>query len=716
MEKAYVVAIVGGGPRSVYTLERLLANILHTTFSTPIQIHIYEVNGNAGAGITHSDTQPASSYLNRCTDQIGFAADESNHTVKYLLPETLRPTFQQWCELRYQQTQHPDFQLQASDVPLRSVHGLALRDLYHTYASLLNQYPNVSVITHNQEVINVRRADNTHFWVDTAIEKQSLRAQRILFITGHTPCHSFRNTDESRYWRTSVKYRKSRYIPYAYPLETNITLQNVPAGSKVGLLGMGLTAIDVCLWLTEGRGGKFERNGHGELHYKPSGKEPVRITAISPSGRIYCARAINQKTEAIHFHQGLFFTVENISLLRKYHGRKATLPNGSQPEQLDFYLDVFPLIVLEMAMLYYRTLLGQRWHDSTVPLVRPACEHFIRQNHHCGHPDIHALLNPLEQSVDEAIMQLTQLTTETDGEIAAAFYRTLTDQTIPAQQAVSALHHLRPHQIKWHHSRDPACHRFDWKGLFFAGYSASHGKKRRQQLLQILTTDIAFSKQGNMNNPLKAACDGVWRDLRTVFNAVADFGGLTSDSHKEFMQFWLSNYNRLSNGAGTESMEKIMALVRQGILHIRGGKNTKVRITANGRFQIGTTTGQDVDSLICGRLHSFHPCYQKSALYPNLLNQGLIRMWQNHSYNGATFIPGGIDMDHAFHPFNTQGKLEMQLSFIGTPAEGVRFFQNSAARPRANSEAINHADHWVRSLMAEIQQPADEIFAYENML
>ncbi len=56
-------------------------------------------------------------------------------------------------------------------------------------------------------------------------------------------------------------------------------------GSVVALQGIGLTAIDLILELTEGRGGSFEGSVGDGLRYRLSGAEPARIMPWSRSGR-----------------------------------------------------------------------------------------------------------------------------------------------------------------------------------------------------------------------------------------------------------------------------------------------------------------------------------------------------------------------------------------------------------------------------------------------
>lgn len=62
-------------------------------------------------------------------------------------------------------------------------------------------------------------------------------------------------------------------------------LEGVESGSEVALRGFGLTAIDLALELTEGRGGWFVGAPTNGLRYLASGHEPARIRPWSRSGR-----------------------------------------------------------------------------------------------------------------------------------------------------------------------------------------------------------------------------------------------------------------------------------------------------------------------------------------------------------------------------------------------------------------------------------------------
>jgi hypothetical protein len=126
----------------------------------------------------------------------------------------------------------------------------------------------------------------------------------------------------------------------ARPFPIDGTLSRLEPGKSVGVIGLGLTALDIIRGCTFGRGGKFLRE-KGRLRYVRSGNEP-HIVAWSRCGLPLMARGVNQKPidEKV---QGRFLTDETLDKLRSEKLR------ASGTAKLDFGLDVLPLLVQEMA-------------------------------------------------------------------------------------------------------------------------------------------------------------------------------------------------------------------------------------------------------------------------------------------------------------------------------------------------------------------------------
>ena len=139
------------------------------------------------------------------------------------------------------------------------------------------------------------------------------------------------------------------YFTSAYPIEP---LNEISEKKKVGIIGWGLTFIDVVLALTEGRGGQFDEQGN----YITSGKEPILLPfsrnqlPILPRGpidgkNIYQLKYINQNW-------------------------LEELKRNSNPQKIDFNKDIFPRLEQELKFAYYSTLLQTRDEHSVEQYIQ----------------------------------------------------------------------------------------------------------------------------------------------------------------------------------------------------------------------------------------------------------------------------------------------------------------------------------------------------------
>ncbi|GAA2422377.1 FAD/NAD(P)-binding protein [Streptomyces glaucus] len=663
---AHTVAVVGGGPLCTYAVAHLAAVLPDAPPAGPVRIVVLERGGRAGAGEVHSDTQPPTGYLNRVAGQIAFAPDESSDPPRKLLPAELRPTFLQWCAERYARTGHPDFLLRPDEVPRRYVHGMALREMFLGYVARLEAVPGVSVELRTAEVTAVSRTGGPgpadRFLIRSS-DGAELTADEVLFVTGHSWNRPAPGSEEERL------AAHEGYVPTPYPLAERLTERAVPAGRPVAVRGLGLTAIDVLLQLTEGRGGSFvpdERAAPHGLRYVPAGREPSVIVAVSPSGVPVSGRPVNRKVAdpARLEHTGVFFTVDAVRTLRATAG--ARMRDGRLA--LDFDLHLFPLVALEMAWVHHRTLRGDGTAGRLRAAVEPLYRDFLAGRAPWGEPGADALIAALE----------APLAGLPDGDGGRFDWRAVHDP-LPAASARTG--------------DDGA----DWA----------------RRTAEYLRRDHLDALEGNLRNAVKAACDGVWRDLRPVFAEAVDFGGLTPDSHRRFVRTHLRHYNRLSNGAGTEPMRKVLALLDAGLLDLSVGPSPAVAPAEDGQAGFTVTGGRTgvvrrVDAVVEGRVHPFDPRRDVLPLYRALLDEGLVRLWRNRgpaepdapdatgagSEDAGDFVPGALDLDDRFHPVLPGGGTEPRLTFLGAPAEGLRVFQQSAARPYCNSSVLAVAAEW----------------------
>jgi hypothetical protein len=693
-------------------MERLAAHVLAERSRHHLRLSIFERSGRFGAGEVHSDVQPFTSLMNRIVAQIALGADESNSDAAVLLPETLRMDFAQWLAGN-QNAGSEGHRLGLRDAPQRRVHGLALRAAFEHYVRLLvssgaqvDRYAaTVTDVTAGRAGYSVHADDGT-----------VVTADRILFVTGH-----------SENLPSPGGIEGSGYIRNPYPLDRRVESASIGPQSTVAIRGLGLTAIDVMLYLTEGRGGRFvpagnDSAGCARLIYVPSGKEPRRLIGFSPGGLFTTARPDNYKScFADAEHVARFFTIEAVRTLRRTCGVRCELSRGREQWQLDFTRHIFPLIVLEMAFVYYTTLFGKRFGEHVESQAQARYRAFLNGTGQDARDPIDFLLGPVTTCFEEAAASIEQIWRGNGSSaglcdpwrVLESFTHVLYGGSLPGSESRSeaeCLERLRNELSPWGHSLHVYDYRFDWRSIFdpLGRRAASTPAAWRQQALELMRRDNANAEQGNLANPVKAACDGVWRDLRGVLCEVLDFGGLLPGSHAHYLGTYHRYYNRLSNGACLPTMKKLLALVECRLVDISCGPQATVCKAPSGLgFEIqGAVTGARVtaDVLIDARVHEFDAARDAGSLYRNLLRRGLVSRFRNPAGDsGMDFLPGGLDLCDRFHPIRADGTSDPALTFLGAPAEGIRSFQTSAARPRSNSYIINVVARWADEVCQEIR-------------
>jgi hypothetical protein len=711
----FTLAIIGGGPRCVYALERLAATCAHRKRLDALNILIFEQSGQFGDGQSHSSRQSRTSLLNRIASQVSFAADETVVGATSVRPLEDRPDLYEWCRRRFEITGETDFDVRREDYPRRYVHGLALRDMFEKFVRELNALPGVGVQLSANEVIDLQ-ALSPGYQLTTAAGELFF-AHSVLLVTGHTPHASELSTRSARFAELTAR-NGIAYVPYVYPLDDRITEAAAPSKSNVACVGLGLTAIDVVMHLTEGRGGRFEKNQDGGISYIASGLEPRSILAFSDVGLFTFARPRNLKTGegTSKEHQAWFFSQSNIDALRLGIGNGRS--NTGRP-QLDFERHVLPLIKLEMACIHYATLFGPALGDYLVTVIQPSCSAFLQDP---DGSDGWETFGTIVESTVQKLVELLQKVLSREITISDA------DTICPELQPSTALHRwsavvfghtaaerlqrllsLPDAAIVWvedWHSRsclDPRLegNRFDWERTiqpvaFVDGESLSD---YQQRVLEFMRRDEIWAEQGNLDNPYKAASDGVWRDLRSVISYAIDDGGLTAESHRQFNSTYLSIHNRLANGASVEVMSRIRALIEHGVLKVER-RSVRSLFTDDDFAQFLKCTsavaeGGKLDVLLEAYVHPFDPRRESSPIYRNMLRHGICRLWRNRTNGQIDFVPGGLDLDDRHHPRDLNGLVNESITILGPASEGCRSFMLSALRPNRNHYVMRDVLTWV---------------------
>ncbi|MCL7929907.1 FAD/NAD(P)-binding protein [Halomonas llamarensis] len=245
---------------------------------------------------------------------------------------------------------------------------------------------------------------------------------------------------------------------------------------------------------------------------------------------------------------------------------------------------------------------------------------------------------------------------------------------------------------------------FTWKSIIepIPSQALKNEKAYQTWLYSFLEDDIKEAHRGNVDSPLKAACD-VLRDIRDNLRNAIDFGSLSSNSHQEFITGFLPAMNRLAVGPPLERVEEWLALAKAGYLIMTFGPNAYVTMNPEkASFVVNSSLFPEskffADTLIRARVPKSSPTIDRSIFTQKLLKQGVIRPF----FNGDIEI-GGIEVDAHLHIVSFEGKPLHNAWALGTICEGAKFYTYIVPRPCVNSTALVDAGCTVRELFAQIQ-------------
>ncbi|MEB2778629.1 FAD/NAD(P)-binding protein [Algoriphagus sp. D3-2-R+10] len=345
------IAIVGLGPKGLYGLERLLANIANSKKKYPVEIHLFNKTASFGAGDIYNPEQPSYLLMNYVNGYINMWPDQD---PKPAVP--LPKSFVGWL------LDHKD-EFPEDNANTFSSRATVGRYLSEGFEALLQAAPKeVSFVKHIGDVIDIQNEGETYTLFYRESRDRSTQEvndlHNILIATGH-PCV---NDPES--------LSQTNHVDFIYPVKQR--LERISTGSKVAIKGMGLTFIDAILALTEGRNGRFKKNEGGSLTYIKSGLEPEIIYPFSKSGLMMIPRGNTFDNPS---HKPFYFSKESLEFIEPLDGK------------YDFERELLPLIELEYRAVFY----GKKFKEKGLELLlsRDFTEvEFQIENFHKEHPDV----------------------------------------------------------------------------------------------------------------------------------------------------------------------------------------------------------------------------------------------------------------------------------------------------------------------------------------
>jgi uncharacterized NAD(P)/FAD-binding protein YdhS len=578
----------------------------------PVNIHIIEKSGNFGGGGIHSTSQPPYLLLNTIGSQITAFGDDDSQARASNARKTL-----------HGHLVDRGVRIGPNDYPSRAQHGRYLADMF-TWAE--DNKPN-GVAIHRRKALGVDIVAGTQSVYDVVLDQgASVPAHEILLLTGHAKNRVVPGSSAEQ-WADYASSRKGRsprlsYLHYVYPIDRKTAY--IEPGDTVYVIGMGLTAIDIIKTFTIGRGGRFEAG-----RYLASGREPLIILG-SRLGLPYSARAHNQKTGQ---YKGRIFIPEVVAELK------------AQKSKIDFVEDLLPLIIREMELVYYSTMLGASFGERYLGCA--------------SGPD----------------------------------RRKLIDQNVPIEKRFAWLSLENPF---WRiESQTPAGR--PW---------FSSLESYTDFVVEYLRADIAEAEAGNLTSPLKTAVDAVLRDLRDTLRMAVDLGGLTARSHRYLDRDFNRINNRIAVGPPVSSTKELLMLAQAGIVSFSGPQPKLDIDRPNGVFTLASEqvagSKRFVQHILNGRIHSVDCENDTSPLIRSLMQKRMIRTFVNEDETGRYNL-GGLDVTEDFKVINADGHVTPNICALGIPIEGKFWFNAADARPDVNSNAIGQLSRWSASVVAGLR-------------
>ncbi|MFF1906115.1 FAD/NAD(P)-binding protein [Kitasatospora sp. NPDC058218] len=337
------VGIVGAGPRGVVALERLCANAALVAPAIPVEVHLVDPYPAGGGRVWRRD-QDRSLLMNTVASDVTVFTDDSVPCEGPILPG---PTQYQFARMVSdgRVTDVTDAERQEATGMLPWSYGSrAFNGAYLRWAlqEIIRTAPaQVSVHIHTTRATAVDDTDRGTQLLRLEGEDEPLECDAVILAQGHFEVSPTKGQQHLK------DFGERHGLLYREPLSpAECDLDAFPAGRPLVLRGLGLSFYDYVTLFTQGRGGRFDRDQDGRLHYHPSGREPL-LYAGSGRGVPYLARA-EVHLEVVPRYQPRFLTAEVITRLRRTAGQG----------ELDFRADLWPYIAKEVGYVYYRSRLA----------------------------------------------------------------------------------------------------------------------------------------------------------------------------------------------------------------------------------------------------------------------------------------------------------------------------------------------------------------------
>jgi hypothetical protein len=202
------------------------------------------------------------------------------------------------------------------------------------------------------------------------------------------------------------------------------------------------------------------------------------------------------------------------------------------------------------------------------------------------------------------------------------------------------------------------------------------GKEFTSFIAQYMEQEIARARLGQAGCGVKAAID-IWYEVRKTLGSFLKFGGLTPESHRRLIEHYFPRFKRVVFGPPIINIEKLLALLRAGLLDFSVARSPRVLTDEAGgcfEFRCDEIPGAVVraEILVDARYPRTNIPRDATPLFRNLRRRGMVRAYENRFFRDQTaYSPGAIDMTEGTHfVINDQGIVNEDIAVVGIPTEG----------------------------------------------
>lgn len=283
-EKMQHIAIIGGGPRGLSALEKLILAFSKVELSFCGKITVFERSTYLGAGQVYSPDQEDSNWLNISERALTIPKRKTLNFNDVIIDEF--PSFHEWSNTSLDTVKSDVF-------PPRSKLGAYLIQRFNSIANPLLEAGILHIV--KSEIIDVNWTGKQFNILSEC--QQKWVANNVALTIGHQSTH---NSKEWCEWEKFANENSAvEIVDYPYPvsnINANMTFDKQKA---VGIRGFGLAMIDTMRALTCARGGEFSASNadNCKLSYTPSGLEPNVIIPYSLDGLPMAPKPIDENVD-----------------------------------------------------------------------------------------------------------------------------------------------------------------------------------------------------------------------------------------------------------------------------------------------------------------------------------------------------------------------------------------------------------------------------------